>query len=56
MAKQTEQIDQPAVALVTVTLAVDNHEHNGIAIPKGGTLEVDRATAEWMLQQKLIEG
>lgn len=55
MAKQTQDKADPG-DVVVVTIAVDNHEHNGIAIPKGATLEVDRDTAAWMLQQNIIEG
>lgn len=55
MATQTDKNPAPADTVVVV-IAVDNHEHNGIAIPKGGKLEVDRETAAWMLQNRIIEG
>lgn len=42
--------------LVLVTIAVEHHTHNGIHIPKGGTIEVDKALAEWMRQHNIIEG
>lgn len=57
MSKQpTEQPTNPAADLVTVIIAVDNHEHNGIAIPKHGKIEVERETAQWMLDNHIIEG
>jgi hypothetical protein len=50
--KKTEQ----TIETVVVIIAVDNHEHNGIIIPKGTKLDVSPATAEWMRQQHIIEG
>lgn len=56
MAKQPTEQPVPAADLVTVIIAVDNHEHNGIAIPKGGKIDVDPETAQWLLENHIIEG
>lgn len=55
MATQPDKTPEPTDTVVVV-IAVDNHEHSGIAIPNGGKIEVDRETAAWMLQNHIIEG
>ena len=53
MAKTTDNTAE-AADLVTVTLKVDNHEHQGEIIAKGGSIQVDQETAQWMRDQNLI--
>ncbi|MFA6701017.1 MAG: hypothetical protein WCS28_12715 [Thiomicrospira sp.] len=53
MAKQPETTNPD---LVTVVIAVDNHEHAGQPVSKGESIQVDRATAQWLDDNKLIEG
>jgi hypothetical protein len=52
----TEESAPDDPAMVSVTIAVDNHVHAGIAIPRGAVIDVDKQTASWMLQHHLIEG
>lgn len=56
MSKTAPDTDKAPTDTVVVVIAVDNHEHNGIVIPKGGKLDVDRETAAWMLQHRIIKG
>lgn len=50
MAKKEETVE-----MVIVTIAVDNHTHNGIALLRGTQIEVTKQQAEWMLKHHIIE-
>ncbi len=52
MAKQPETTNPD---LVTVVIAVDNHEHAGQPVNKGDSIQVDQATAQWLRDHKIIQ-
>lgn len=50
----TEPTDNQA-DLVPVVIKVDNHKHNGIIIPRGAVIMVDKPTAIWLQQHRIID-
>ncbi len=46
----------PQGELVTVKVITDNHEHKGIVIPPGATIDVTRDEVAFLLQHNIIEG
>ncbi|MGR8932211.1 MAG: DUF7210 family protein [Gammaproteobacteria bacterium] len=55
MAATTETVKKEP-AEVEVTIAADNHTHNGKLCEKGEKIKVHPDRAEWMLKNKIIEG
>lgn len=35
--------------MTTIIIDVDNHRHNGDLVPRGAQIDVDEATAVWMI-------
>jgi|GEM_PF-6332981 len=53
--QSTRTEPEDSTATISVRIAVDHHSHHGIAIPRGGSIDVDADTAAWLRQHHIIE-